>query len=214
MQHSTHPADERLAAYASADREAVFDRELASHIGSCDRCGPIVDELTILRDALSLLPDVAPSRPLRLIPPVAAPDARPSGAFEWLRRLTAPAMAAGFGLVLVGAVGASGLVGGIGGATADLAAGQSAKGAEAPGVGGAYSPVPVPVTSDTDYGTRSGPPRSEGSGSSMTPTPSPNPDHATDQGSKEQPWLALLIAGFGLFGISAILRYSLAPRAG
>ncbi len=78
MQHSTHPDDERLAAYASADREAVSDRELAAHISSCERCRPIVDELAILRDALAQLPDIAPSRPLRLIPPVAEPAARRS----------------------------------------------------------------------------------------------------------------------------------------
>ena len=32
--------------------------------------------------------------------------------------------------------------------------------------------------------------------------------------ASEEPWLTLLVAGFGLFGISAILRYSLTPRAG
>lgn len=212
MHHATHPNDERLAAYASADREAVSDRELAGHVASCDRCRPIVDELTVLRDALSLLPDIAPSRPLRLIPPVADTAPRP-GAVEWLRRLAAPAMAAGVGLVLVGAVGASGMLGGISGKTADLAAGQSSKGVPAPGAGGAHSPVPA-VSTDTEFEARSNSPRDQASGSPATPAPSIGAVHTTDRGSNEQPWLTLLIAGFGLFGISAILRYSLTPRAG
>jgi hypothetical protein len=48
----------------------------------------------------------------------------------------------------------------------------------------------------------------------VTPAPSPTADKVNDRGSNEQPWLTLLIAGLGLFGISAILRYSLMPRAG
>jgi hypothetical protein len=34
------------------------------------------------------------------------------------------------------------------------------------------------------------------------------------ESSPEQPWLALLIAGAGLFVISAALRVSISPRAG
>lgn len=214
MQHAAHPDDERLAAYAGEDREAVSDRELAGHIASCARCSPIVEELTILRDALALLPDIAPSRPLRLIPPVADAAPRPSGAVEWLRRLAAPAMAAGVGLVLVGAVGVSGMLGGIAGKASDLAVSQqSSKGAEAPGAGGAHSPVPA-VSTDTEYGARTNTPRDQATASPATPAPSLGAVHAADRGSHDQPWLALLIAGFGLLGISAILRYSLTPGAG
>jgi hypothetical protein len=32
--------------------------------------------------------------------------------------------------------------------------------------------------------------------------------------SGEQPWLTLLIAGVALFATSAVLRFSIAPRAG
>ena len=73
MHDAPHPADERLAAYAAGDADAVADRALSEHLTACERCRPIVDELTLLRGALAALPDVAPSRPLRLIPPVAAP---------------------------------------------------------------------------------------------------------------------------------------------
>ncbi len=215
MQHTTHPDDERLAAFASADREAVSDRELTAHIDACDRCRPIVEELALLRGALALLPDIAPSRPLRLIPPVAERVARRPGALEWVRRLAAPAMAAGAGLVLVGAVGVSGLVGAPGGKAADTTALEGASnGAVAPEAGGARSPVPA-FSTDGQYLGRTDTPRSQGGGDSAAPAPSAAEDvHGADRGSTEQPWLTLLVGGFGLFGISAILRYSLTPRAG
>ena len=113
MQSTRHPDDELLAAYAGGDRDALADASLAAHLASCDRCGPLVDELSILRGALAELPDLAPSRPLRLIPPIAKP-AMPAARGSWLRRLTAPAMAAGAGLVLVGAVGIGASGGAIG----------------------------------------------------------------------------------------------------
>lgn len=217
MQHTTHPDDERLAAYASADREGASDRELAAHIEGCERCRPIVEELAMLRDALALLPDIAPSRPLRLIPPITEPVARRSGALEWVRRLAGPAMAAGAGLVLVGAVGVSGLVSQLSGKTAAPAAVQesASNGAGAPADnGGFHSAVPA-MNSGGEFTGRTDTPRSQGGGDSAAPAPSVAEDlHGADRGSTEQPWLTLLVGGFGLFGISAILRYSLTPRAG
>lgn len=218
MQHVTHPDEERLAAYAGADREAVSDRELGAHIDGCDRCGPIVEELTVLRDSLALLPDIAPSRPLRLIPLATEPAPRRSGAREWLRRLAAPAMAIGAGLVLVGAVGISGLAG-LAGRLASMASApsvqESSNGAGAPeDNGGDVSPAPGFLT-DGEPSGRTETPRTQAGGDSVAPTPSAGSDLGSlDGGSAEQPWLALLIAGFGLFGISAILRFSLTPRAG
>jgi hypothetical protein len=214
MQHSTHPDDEQLAAYAGADREAVSDRELAAHISGCERCRPIVDELSLLRDSLAQLPDIAPSRPLRLIPPVAEPAPRRSGALGWLRRLAAPAMAAGAGLVLVGAVGISGLAGGLAGKAADVSLQESSNGAGAPADnGGARSAVPA-MNSDGEFYGRTETPRSQTGGDSLAPVRSPSPGHDTDRDTAEQPWLTFLIAGFGLFGVAVILRFSLAPRAG
>jgi hypothetical protein len=215
MHDSLHPDDERLAAYASADREAVSDRELVAHLASCDRCRPIVDELTLLRGALALLPDVAPSRPLRLIPPVPEPAARRTGALGWLRRLAAPAMAAGAGLVLVGVVGASGLLGGPSFRAADTTALEGAASVPAaPGVGAGHSPVPA-LSTDGNYIGRTDTPRSQSSGGTASPVPSAGGDlSAVVHTSTDKPWLTLLVAGFGLFGISAILRYSLTPRAG
>jgi hypothetical protein len=217
MHNALHPDDERLAAYASADREAVSDRELVAHVAGCERCRPIVDELTLLRDALALLPDVAPSRPLRLIPPAPDPAARRGGALEWLRRLAAPAMVAGAGLVLVGAVGASGLVGGHAGKAADTTAlegGLSA--APVPGAGAGQSPVAAYSTDGGFIGRTEAPRINDGAGGSVAPTASASTDlsFGPASGPTDQPWLTLLVAGFGLFGISGILRYSLTPRAG
>ena len=37
-----HPHDERLAALASADPDAVADTRLRSHVSSCNRCAALV----------------------------------------------------------------------------------------------------------------------------------------------------------------------------
>jgi hypothetical protein len=218
MHDAFHPDDERLAAYASADREAVSDRELVAHLSSCERCRPIVDDLTLLRDALALLPDLAPSRPLRHIPPVPEPAAPRSGALEWLRRLAAPAMAAGAGLVLVGAVGASGLVTELTGKAGDRNAAQEASATDGdlgPEIGGVKSAMPGVASDSAGFTSRSDDPRSQAGDESVAPAPTASEGSFQPlTNATEEPWLTLLVAGFGLFGISAILRYSLTPRAG
>jgi hypothetical protein len=227
MHNAFHPEDERLAAYAGGDRDALSDRELAAHLAACDRCRPIVDELTLLRDALAVLPDVAPSRPLRFIPPAAAPTARRVGALDRLRRLAAPAMAAGAGLVLIGAVGASGVVTELGASFGSLAGGKAAQpeaaasapsGAPVPVAGGSPVVASGSATDGSAYDRSSVPPRSLGSGDAASHAPASSADEGTvvppANSQNEPPWLTLLIAGLALFGISAVLRYSLAPGAG
>lgn len=223
MQNAVHPDDERLAAYAGGDRDALGDRELVEHLAACDRCRPIVDELSALHGALAALPDLVPSRPLRLIPPVPAPGARGAGRLEWLRRLAAPAMAAGAGLVLIGAVGASGIAGQLGNlgmkaaSVGSIATDTAAR--PSPGTP-AVSPVTAPGT-ETDgsvFGSRSTPPRSLDSGDTSSKPPASSQRESTFEPatspSNEQPWLTLLIAGVALFATSAALRFSLSPRAG
>ena len=224
-----HPDDERLAAYAGADADALADGALAAHLTACDRCRPIVDELSLIRGVLADLPDLAPSRPLRLIPP--APAAPVSG--SWLRRLTAPAMAAGAGLVLVGAigVGATGAIGSFFSQAGQIFAnvGDNLQGAGAPEVDATASErqgVPVPgfvspslTPEDTtgSNGQRSTPPRTSTSSPPSTPRASSDDGKVEElnaEPSPEQPWLTLLIAGAGLFVISAALRFSISPRAG
>jgi hypothetical protein len=106
MDHPQHPDDERLAALAGADPEATGDPALRGHVAACDRCASVVAELTTLRSALASLPDLAPSRPLRLLPPVEeAPASFADRLAAFVRRGFAPALVAGAGLALVGAIG-------------------------------------------------------------------------------------------------------------
>ena len=101
-----HPNDERLSALASRETDATADATLTAHVSSCSRCTDLVNELGALRAALADLPDVAPSRPLRLLPPV---EAAPAGAADrlggWARRFFAPVLASGAALALVGLIG-------------------------------------------------------------------------------------------------------------
>lgn len=226
MQNASHPNDERLAALAGGDRDALGDRELAEHVAACDRCRPIVDDLTMLRGVLAALPDLAPSRPLRLIPPVPAAAPRGVGPLEWLRRLAAPAMAAGAGLVLIGAVGASGigdqLIKEAG--RMNLSAAGASDNAGAPGADESTSPVVAPgsategVTDGGAYSSRSNPPATRAPGDMASPAPDASEREGelvpVTSSSDEQPWLTLLIAGVALFATSTVLRFSLAPRAG
>ena len=94
-----HPDDERISALASRDTDAIADAELTSHVSSCNRCTELMTELGALRLALADLPDLAPSRPLQLVPPVEADHAvdRLGG---WARRFFAPVLVSGAALVL------------------------------------------------------------------------------------------------------------------
>ena len=105
-----HPDPERLAALAGADPDALSDRELIAHLGDCAACDGQVRELRVLRSALAELPDLVPSRPLQLLPPVAEP--RPAAGWRiTFRRAFAPLAVAGMVLLLVGGVGATGALG-------------------------------------------------------------------------------------------------------
>ena len=110
MTTPAHPDPERLAALAGADSDALADRELAAHVAACEACGPQVRDLTALRAALAELPDLVPSRPLQLVPPVAEP-APTAGWRIAFRRAFAPVAVAGMVLLLVGGVGATGVLG-------------------------------------------------------------------------------------------------------
>jgi len=110
MPHPLHPDDERLAAFAETDSAVAADDDVARHVSGCERCQGVVDELRVLQSALAELPDVAPSRPLRFLPPVEE-RGRAAGWAGWLRGLTAPAMGLAALLILVGAVGSAGSAG-------------------------------------------------------------------------------------------------------
>jgi hypothetical protein len=225
MPNASHPDDERLAAYADADRDAVDDRSIREHLTSCVRCSDLVADLTSLRSMLAELPDIAPSRPLRLLPPATvATPAR--GGLPWLRRLVAPSIALGIGLVLVGGVGSAGLLG--------QSAGGYFNALEAAGSPGASSVGQQPAAngSSSDSMDRGNPSTAFGGATSPVPAPSsqapkPSPVPATTGGGDKSTgrettpagpspvvWLVLLVAGLALIVAGLVLRFSLQPRAG
>ena len=183
MTPDQHPHDERLAALAGGDRDALDDAALRSHVADCVRCRQVSDELAALRVALSQLPDLAPPPGFRAwdsrsaLTPLAA--ARPSvGArlAETMRRVLAPAMLAGASLALVGAVGLSGFLEGTQGAGGAAGGAQEAvpgagdfsaepqraageqpdDGAEGEGVGAARSPAAAAVGTQSEGRTLAG----------------------------------------------------------
>jgi hypothetical protein len=232
MQHHIHPDDERLSALAGGDPDVGSDAELRVHVAACDSCRATVDELTMLRSALAELPDLVPSRRLQLLSPVAEP--RPATTSGWLRRLSAPIMAAGLGLLVVGAVGTSGLLnGGASGQAVFAPAGPSADDAQE-GAGGVPSnESPRAPSMRGSFGTvdgQSGQPsasaaRDIGSESGASPTvraresvsaqasTAPAADSSADLSSSGRaqpmsPWLGLLLAGVAFLVTGGVLRFA------
>ena len=190
MEPNQHPDEERLAAFAGGDP----DLELRLHLRDCGRCRSIIDELTILRSALAELPDLAPSRPLRLLPEVPAPE--PSTAERlagWTRRAFMPLLAAGFGLAIVGSVGTLGSSFTLGGAS---------------GAAPAFAPV-------TAQSGASSAPRDAVGGAASTPSPSPNSDYpaAAAGGSKSSGTPAPAEAGESASETPAARALSASPSA-
>ena len=242
MQHESHPHDERLAALAGADPQATNDRALRDHVAACDRCRAVVDDIALLRSALAELPDLQPSRPLQLLPPVAAPAAPRGGVLGVLRRLSAPALAAGAGLILVGAVGSTGIINSLGGMAAsaplfqnvgeNLSGGSDAAASAVSAAASAAaaepsqsrtsaegsldsggSPVPAAESPGFAFGPAGGAP----SGSAA---PTREDDHEIVLGARSDPlderlpWLVLLGIGVVLAAGSLLLRFTVQPGAG
>ena len=228
MMHDSHPDDERLAALAAADRDAVEDRSLHEHLASCARCSDLVLDLTSLRTALAELPDIAPSRPLRLLPPLPEPAARQR--VPWLRRLVAPTMVAGVGLVLVGVVGTAGNMAS-GAAPTFLNVGEAAGGSpREPSTtrqsqsadsadrnpptahpsslyGGAFgSPLLTPTASAPSASQVPAALGGSGEKSATPPPAAPTLPAAT--------WPLALAVGVGLLLVGLFLRFAVQPRAG
>lgn len=228
MQHQIHPDDERLAALAGGDPDVVADAELSAHVSGCTRCTDFVDELTTLRSALAELPDLVPSRRLQLIPPVAEPQAAASGG--WLRRLAAPVMAAGFGFVLVGAVGTSGILNSAASspmldsveqrisATDDAATPHSAE------LSGGAKHTPTVQDAQTfragNESARTTTPRVPGSISSSEEADTALGGRRDGEAGlfsttdPRLPWLVILGLGVGLLLAGLFLRFNTQPRAG
>ncbi len=219
-----HPDDERLSALASRDEDAIADAALTAHVSTCDRCTDLVTELGALRASLAELPDLAPSRPLQLLPPVDAPAT--SGAAAWVRRLFAPAITAGAALAMVGLIGTAGpLVGGMASSGASF---QDA-GENMDGGAEAVSSEAQVLTSSEDAFVEGEAPAAAGSGgdddgetdqsrTNEEPEPSsaasPQQELFAQQPAERSPWPMVLFTGVALIVGAVLLRWILVPRAG
>lgn len=231
MQHQVHPDDERLAALAGGDPEVASDAALRAHVSDCGRCSATVAELSSLRSALAELPDLVPSRPLQLVPPVAEAPASGSGA-GWLRRLAAPVMAAGFALALVGAVGTAGI--NLGGQAGSAPTGGEMDAVQEdtnqPGALSAPTPTPARVRTTDGYSAAS-PGAAVGSdaatsdeaeiksqetvpGDDVAPEGRDGASGLFSDTDPRLPWLVVLALGVGLLAAGIYLRFAVQPRAG
>ncbi len=215
---NAHPDDERLAALAGDERDetdARADASLSSHVGDCTRCSAIVVELGTLRASLAELPDLAPSRPLRLVPPAEAPASGPGGegVGVWVRRLFAPVLTAGAALALVGVVGTTmpGSLGGADSATPGEAAAEFQAVASPAGEGGAAE-----VDAGADDRALSASPAAYGDGDLRTAREAPTAEEiaGADLPAERSPWPMVLFSGVAVVIGALLLRWILAPRAG
>ena len=221
---SEHPDDERLSAFASGETDATGDSTLAAHVTSCDRCAELVRDLTSLRAALSELPDMAPARRLRLVPPVEADaPAAVDRLGGWVSRLFGPALALGGTLAFVGLVGTT---------LPAFQQAQSSGGADsaalreetAEDAGAAPGAAELFVTSEPTAQEPDEAPADAGAGTGeagegTTLEADEQPDRATDIAAElpiaeRSPWPMVLFTGVALIVAAALLRWIVVPRAG
>ncbi len=229
MLNQNHPDDERLSALAAHDSDATDDAALTAHVASCDRCTELMSELGLLRAALADLPDLVPSRPLQLLPPVGSTE--PSTADRiggWVRRFFAPVVASGAALALVGVIGtAAPALQGLGptagsapDSQAELAApAASAAGEPAGGGGDTFAESSDSAQRDLTGGQAS----DAGAGLFATEevaaageSPRSVGDEDIGRTALEQersPWPMVLFAGIAVIIGALLARWILAPRA-
>jgi hypothetical protein len=238
MTFVSHPDDERLAALAGADADATADRALVEHVSACERCRPVVEELRVLRSALQELPDLTPSRPLQLVPPVPEPEPV-SARGAWLRRLMAPVAAAGLVVAIIGAAGTAGVFDqglGFGQAAAPAGASPAEKMAEdrGPGAGSMREEATASGQGDSEASARdrASQPLTAAGTPSVGPSgsPAPRPDfeaggatHQADDSASRgddlsatgtpSPWVIVLVAGLAI-AVGAMGARWLIPTAG
>jgi hypothetical protein len=241
MLNAPHPDDERLSALASRDDDAVADAALASHVTACVRCTDLVNELGALRTSLAELPDLRPSRPLRLLPAEAdAPVA--AGAAGWIRRLFAPALTVGAALAMVGLVGTTTPVldGAAGGAATGIFedVGEALEGGDGDSnyetlssAGDGNAPAAEPgAERERDFSSAAAQVPEEAAASESanqqdsmtdedrlqaTALPYATDDEAplsSELPAERSPWPMVLFAGVALMVGAALLRWILAPR--
>lgn len=213
-----HPSDERLSALASADADATGDTELGSHVDACARCTETVTELGALRASLADLPDLRPSRPLRLLPEaVEEPSPATDRLAGWVRRVFAPVLTAGAALAMVGLVGTAVPLAGSG----DSAGGEAEAQIEvAESAGSGIGGENAPLASD-----RVAAPGAEDDGADgdtfglQSAGADTRQDAETDEGAfgipaERSPWPMVLFSGLALVVGALLLRWIVVPRAG
>lgn len=209
-----HVDPERLSALASGDGDATADRELAAHVAECGSCATVVAELGALRDALAALPDLPPSRPLRLLPEVEPAD-RPGG---WARRLFGPAMAAGAALALVGMVGTAAPMfsGAAAGVARDEALVRESTAALGPDATAPAAGQPGSEWGEVDSQQHPGAGRSPNADGQAGSPASPGPESSERYTlpAERSAWPMVLFTGVALMAAAALLRWILVPRAG
>jgi hypothetical protein len=216
MNQPPHPDDERLSALAAADDDARTDAALRAHVSACDRCRGVVDELTSLRTHLAAMPDLVPPRPIRIVLPPR--DAAPAGFGQVVRRLFAPALAAGATLAIIGGVGLGANAMTFGSAASAPISAEAANEAQVD----ALAPSAAEESAEAagaDNGAGVVAAASDGSKSRQLVSEAPST--LRDDGSSEHeaatdgpPWLPLFIGGVALAGIALFLRFTVVPRAG
>ncbi len=227
-----HPDDERLSALASRDDDALADPKLTSHVSTCPRCTELVTELGALRASLAELPDLAPDRPLRLLPPVA--DAPAASGGGWVRRLFAPAMTAGAALAMVGLIGTTApLLGGMASSGAAPVQDSAAEGGAehavsslsqavstedtAPAAEGAGAAAQSPDEAEDGESRANGDASARASGeveNFYAPQTGGDDDVDASLPAERSPWPMVLFGGVALIIGALLLRWILVPRAG
>ena len=223
MLNTNHPQDDRLSALAWQDDDAEGDTSLATHVAACIRCTDVVTELGILRSSLAELPDLLPSRPLQLLPPVADTANAPMGTdgfATWVRRLFAPIATAGAALALVGVVGTAmpslgGMAASGGAAPAEALRGDEAAASdtltfEAAGgsAAAAGSPAAIPGVAESGTSDAAAP-------ADVGQVREDDNDRMTAELPAERsPWPMVLFTGVALVVAAAVLRWIVVPRAG
>ena len=230
MLNSNHPDDERLSALASHDADAIADSALTSHLSGCDRCTDLITELGVLRASLAELPDLAPSRPLRLLPEAADEPARVDRVGGWARRLFAPVLTAGAALAMVGLIGtAAPGFGGMAQSGADAGGEPSAVAAEAPaaeegageeGAAGAAAEQETEraaedagAAADAFSASASSVPEADGNVSALREDEADR-EIQSELPAERSPWPMVLFTGVALMVAAGLLRWILAPRGG
>ena len=203
MNSPAHPDPERLSALAEGEAEALADRGLTDHLAGCPSCATQVHDLAILRSALAELPDRMPPRRLQYVPPVPAPVSR--GWRVTLGRAFAPLVVAGMVLLLVGGVGATGVLGPDGLALFDRSASSEGAPAAAPEIT-TDNGSPTDAAGGVVPGARESDMESMGSvagGGEKSPG-------ATDElalGAGDQTvWFVVAVLGLGLLVLAFVLR--------